>query len=66
MVDETKIAPVWSCIDAEIEEIAQRILLELESASSADLSDATYARMILHLSDVHYAIKILQQVGSAR
>jgi hypothetical protein len=46
LVDETKIASVWSCIDAEIEEIAQRILLEHESASPADLSDATYARMI--------------------
>jgi len=29
--------------DAEIDEIAQRILLELESASSKDLSDVHYA-----------------------
>jgi hypothetical protein len=39
-------------VDAEIDEIAQRILLELESASSKDLSD------------VHYAKRILQQIGS--
>ena len=29
-------------VDDEIEEIAQRILLELESASSEDLSDAHF------------------------
>jgi len=39
-------------VDAEIDEIAQRILLELESASSKDLSDA------------HYAKRVLQQIGS--
>src|SRR4030042_2016161 len=51
-------------LDAEINEIAQRILLELESASSKDLSDARYAKMMLRLSDAHYAKKILQQIGS--
>ena len=51
--------------DAEIDEIAQRILLELESASSKDLSDARYAKMMLRLSDVHYAKRVLQQLGSA-
>jgi len=35
-------------VDAEIDEIAQRILLELESASSSDLSDTRYAKMMLH------------------
>ena len=62
--DEIKITPVWSAVDTEIEEIAQRILLELESASSADLSDVTYAKMILRLTDVNYTRKLLQQVGS--
>src|SRR4030042_2183332 len=52
-------------LDAEINEIAQRILLELESASSKDLSDARYAKMMLRLSDVHYAKRVLQQLGSA-
>jgi hypothetical protein len=51
-------------VDAEIDEIAQRILLELESASSKDLSDAHYAKMMLRLSDVHYAKRILQQIRS--
>ncbi|MGD0978645.1 MAG: hypothetical protein ABR962_05835 [Candidatus Bathyarchaeia archaeon] len=54
-----------SSIDDEIDQIAQRILLELESASSKDLSDAHYAKMMLRLSDVHYAKKVLQQIGSA-
>ena len=51
-------------VDAEIDEIAQRILLELESASSKDLSDARYAKMMLRLSDVHYAKRVLQKIGS--
>ena len=49
-------------VDAEIDEITQRILLELESASSKDLSDAHYAKMMLHLSDIHYAKRVLQQI----
>jgi hypothetical protein len=53
-------------VDAEIEEISQRILLELESASSKDLSDARYAKMMLRLSDVHYAKRVLQQIGSVK
>ena len=51
-------------VDAEIDEIAQRILLELESASSTDLSDVRYAKKILHLADIHYAKRVLQQIGS--
>ena len=52
-------------VDAEIDEISQRILLELESASSSDLSDARYAKMMLHLSDANYAKGVLQKIGSA-
>jgi len=51
-------------VDAEIDEISQRILLELESASSKDLSTVRYAKMMLHLSDIHYAKRVLQQIGS--
>ena len=47
----------------EIDKIAQRILLELESASATDLSDARYAKMMLRLSDVHYAKGILQKTS---
>ncbi len=50
-------------VDAEIDEISQRILLELESASSSDLSDARYAKMMLRLSDAHYAKGVLQKIG---
>ncbi len=46
----------------EIDKIAQRILLELESASSTDLSDARYAKMMLRLSDAHYAKGVLQKM----
>jgi hypothetical protein len=51
-------------VDAEIDEIAQRILSELEGASSTDLSDVSYAKKMLHLSDIHYANRVLQKVGS--
>jgi len=52
-------------VDAEIDEIAQRILLELESAKAKNLSDARYAKKILHLADINYAKRVLQQIGSA-
>ena len=50
-------------VDAEIDEISQRILLELETASSTDLSDAGYAKMMLRCSDVHYAKGVLNKIG---
>lgn len=61
---ETKTTPFVSAVDAEIEEISQRILKEIESATSTDLSDATYAKMILRLSDVNYTKRVLKQVES--
>ena len=51
-------------IDAVIDEIAQRILLELEGASCTDLSDVRYAKKILHLADINYAKRVLQQIGT--
>jgi hypothetical protein len=47
----------------EIDKISQRILLELESASSTDLSDARYAKRMLRLSDAHYAKRVLRKKG---
>ena len=47
----------------EVDKISQRILLELESASSTDLSDARYAKMMLRLSDARYAKGVLQKIG---
>jgi hypothetical protein len=64
LADETKTTPFVSAVDAEIEEISQRILKELESAKSTDLSDATYAKMILQLSDINYTKRVLKQVES--
>jgi len=40
-------------VDAEIDEIAQRILKELESATATNLSDVRYAKKIVHLADIH-------------
>ena len=49
-------------IDPIIDEIAQRILLEVEDAKSSDLSDSRYAKKILHLADIHYTKHVLQQI----
>jgi hypothetical protein len=49
-------------IDPIIDEIAQRILLEVEGAKSSDLSDVRYAKKILHLADIHYTKHLLQQI----
>lgn len=49
-------------IDPIIDEIAQRILLEVEDAKSSDLSDIFYAKKILHLADIHYTKQVLQQI----
>ncbi len=51
-------------VDVEIDEIAQKILLELEGVSSTDLTDVGYAKKILHLSDIHYTRRVLKQIGS--
>jgi hypothetical protein len=61
---DTKTTPFVSAVDAEIDEISQRILKELEIANSTDLSDATYAKMILRLSDINYTKRVLKQVES--
>jgi hypothetical protein len=49
-------------IDPIIDEIAQRILLEVEGAKSSDLSDVRYAKKILHMADIHYTKHLLQQI----
>lgn len=53
-----------SSTDDEIEEIAQRIMTELEMANSRDLSDTHYAKTILQLSDLRYTKGILQEIES--
>jgi len=53
-----------SPIDNEITEISQRIMVELESASSKDLSEAKYAKKILQLSDLDYTKNIFRELES--
>jgi hypothetical protein len=53
-----------SPIDDEITEISQRILVELETASSKDLSEARYARKLLQLSDLNYTKNIFHEIQS--
>ncbi|HIJ07563.1 MAG: hypothetical protein XD88_1105 [Methanocalculus sp. 52_23] len=53
-----------SRIDNEISDIAERIMEELETASSKDLSEASYARKILQLSDLNYTQTIFNEIES--
>jgi cytochrome c biogenesis protein CcdA len=51
-------------IDDDIAEISQRIMVELETASSKDLSEARYAKKILQLSDLNYTKSIFYEIES--
>ena len=53
-----------SMIDESIAEISQRIMVELETASSKDLSEAKYAKKILQLSDLNYTKKLFREIES--
>jgi len=59
---KTHLAEKPSLIDDDITEISQRIVQELETASSKDLSDAKYAKKILQLSDLHHTKRLLQEI----
>ena len=61
---KTKLAEKPSLIDDDIAEISQRIMVELETASSKDLSEAKYAKKILQLSDLDYTKNILHEIES--
>ena len=61
---KTKLAKKPSLIDDDIAEISQRIMVELETASSKDLSEAKYARKILQLSDLDYTKNIFHEIES--
>jgi len=60
--NETHLAEKPSLIDNDIAEISQKIMEELETASSKDLSDAKYAKKILQLSDLHHTKRLLQEI----
>ena len=53
-----------SQIEDDITEISQRIMVELETASSKDLSEAKYAKKILQLSDLDYTKNLFHQIES--
>jgi uncharacterized membrane protein (DUF485 family) len=61
---KTKLAEKQSLIDNDITEISQRILLELETATSKDLSEAKYAKKILQLSDLDYTKNLFHEIES--
>ena len=61
---KTNLAEKPSLIDDDIAEISQRIMVELETASSKDLSEAKYAKKILQLSDLTYTKNILHEIES--
>jgi hypothetical protein len=50
--------------DIEITEISHRIMVEIETASSKDLSEARYAKKILQLSDLNYTKSIFHEIES--
>jgi hypothetical protein len=64
MTKDTTGSEKISLIDSEITEISQRIMEELETASSKDLSEARYAKKILQLSDLHYTKNIFYEIES--
>jgi ABC-type multidrug transport system fused ATPase/permease subunit len=64
MKKKTKLAAKPTLIDDDIAEISQRIMIELETASSKDLSEAKYAKKILQLSDLDYTKNILHEIES--
>ena len=64
MTKDTPNSEKVSLIDSEITEISQRIMEELETASSKDLSEARYAKKILQLSDLHYTKNIFYEIES--
>lgn len=55
-----------SRIDEEIAEISQRIMVDIESASSKDLSDAAYARKILQLSDLNQTRRLFHEIEGVK
>jgi len=51
--------------DQEIDEIAKKIMIEVEYAKSKDLATSDEAIKILHLTNVHHAKKLLDQANQA-
>lgn len=54
-----------SISDQEIDQIAQRIMTEIEHTKSKDLAESDETIKILHLTNVHHAKKLLDQANAA-
>lgn len=50
--------------DAEVDEIAQRIMFEIEKRNSKELMDSNEMIKLLHLTQVHHAMTILSHMDS--
>ena len=64
MTKDASVTGKPSSIDKDISEISERILVELETASSRDLSEVEYAKKILQLSDLDYTKHIFNEIDS--
>jgi len=64
MTDDPQHPEAPSPTDNDIAEISQRIMVDIESASSKDLSDARYARKILQLSDLNQTKSLFHEIES--
>ena len=51
--------------DQKVDEIAQKIMTEIEGKSSKELEDSDEMIKILHLTDVHHAKTLLQHMDEA-
>ncbi len=51
--------------DLEIDEMAQKIMTEIEHTKSKDLADSGEMIRILHLTNVHHAKKLLEHASEA-
>jgi len=51
--------------DQEIDEIAQKIMTQIEHTKSKDLAESDEEIKILHLTNVHHAKKLLEQADQA-
>jgi hypothetical protein len=49
-------------IDEKIDVIANKILAEIETASSKELADTTYVKKILQLSDLHHTSRLFNEI----
>jgi hypothetical protein len=52
-------------LDDEIQVISKKIMEEIETANGRSITDASFAKKILQLSDLHHTKKLLQEIEHA-